>query len=197
MSQTPSTPTSRSASRPTLVIVCGLPATGKSTIVSELRTQLSWPTFAKDSIKELLFDSSGLAPTEATRALSTRFGQQAIALLFQTAREVLSSGTSCIIEANFLPDLAQQDLQPFLAIAELRQVHCSIPDDLVIERYKERSQAGERHPIHADDDALEDLVQRIRDGGGRPLPLDAPLLQVDATDGYNPGVGEIVEFCRT
>src|SRR5690606_21189917 len=143
-------------------IVCGLPATGKTTIATELRDQLGWPLFAKDAIKELLFDSSGLAPEEATRQISTRFGRQAIALLFETAREVLRSGCSCIVEASFLPDLAHQDLQPFSEFAELRQVHCSIPDDLVIQRYRERSQAGERHPIHADDDAVEDLIERIR-----------------------------------
>jgi predicted kinase len=182
--------------KPTLVIVCGLPATGKSTIVTELRDHLGWPMFAKDTFKELLFDSSGLSPEQATRELSTMFGQQAIAILFDVAREVLRSGSSCIIEANFLPHLARQDLQPFAALANLRQVHCSIPDELVLKRYDERSNAGERHPIHADDDAREGLVERIHEGGGRPLPLDAPLLQVDATDGYTPGVTEIIEFCR-
>ena len=195
MSQTPST-TAPNAALPTLVIVCGLPATGKTTIATELRDLLGWPLFAKDAIKELLFDSSGLAPEEATRQVSTRFGRQAIALLLDISREVIKSGGSCIVEANFLPNLAHQDLQPLAAFAQLRQVHCTIPDDLVIERYKERSQAGERHPIHADDDAVEDLVERIKEGGGRPLPLDAPLLQVDATDGYDPGISEVVEFCR-
>ncbi len=196
MSRTPDPNSPKSSPIPTLVIVCGLPATGKTTIAKQLRDRLGWPMFAKDTIKELLFDSSGLAPDEATRRLSTRLGRQAITLLFETAREVLQSGTSCIIEANFLPNLARRDLQPYSAFANLRQVHCSIPDELVIQRYMERSKAGERHPIHADDDALADLVQRIKEGGGRPLPLDAPLLQVNATDGYDPGIPEIVAFCR-
>lgn len=181
---------------PVLAVVSGLPATGKSTLADLLREELRWPLFTKDGFKELLFDVSYRENGAFGRAESTRIGAQAIMLVFEVAREVLTAGQSCIIEANFLPDLAPADLGPLKPLADLRQVHCSIPDDQVIERYRARAEEGDRHPVHADTEALDDLVKRIAQGAGQPLPLDVPLLQVDSTDGFRPSLSEIIAFLR-
>ncbi len=182
--------------KPNLIVVCGLPATGKSSLAEELRDALGWPLFAKDQFKELLYDSTDQGDGAYTRETSTIVGKQSIALLLMVARELLEAGNSCIIEANFLPSLAPDDLSPLLAIADGRQVHCTIPGDLVLERYRKRAKAGERHPVHVDEGAEAELIERIESGGGDPLPLVIPLLEVDSTDGWNPGIAEIVTFCR-
>lgn len=183
--------------RPKLIIVCGLPATGKSTLAEELRDELRWPLFAKDQFKELLYDATDQGDEAYTRETSTIVGRQSIALLFLVARELLESNVSCIIEANFLPNLASGDLNPLLAMSEGRQVHCAIHGELVLERYRERARAGERHPVHVDAGAEPELIERMETGGGEPLPLDIPLLEVDSTDGWNPALAEIVAFCRS
>lgn len=183
--------------KPTLVIVCGLPATGKSSLAVELRERLGWPLFAKDQFKELLYDAADQGDEAYTREASTIVGKQSIALLLMVARELLEGGLSSIVEANFLPDLAPHDLNPLLAIANGRQVHCSISSVLVLERYRKRAKSGERHPVHVDEGAEAELIDRIRTGGGKPLPIDAPLLEVDSTHGWNPGLDEIVAFCRS
>ncbi len=185
-----------SPSRPRLIIVCGLPATGKSSLAEELRDALGWPLFAKDQFKELLYDATDQGEEAYTRETSTMVGKQSIALLLMVARELLGANVSCIVEANFLPDLAAADLNPLLAIADGRQVHCTIHGDLVLERYRDRAQAGARHPVHVDEGAEPELIERIETGGGEPLPLDIPLLEVDSTDGWNPDLAEIVTFCR-
>ena len=110
---------------------------------------------------------------------------------------MLRAGVSCIIEANFRPHLAKDDFAPLLRIAEGRQVHCSIPEDMVIERYRERSEAGERHPVHVSTGAEAALEEGIEQGDGDPLPLDIPLLEVDTSDGWNPGLDQVVTFCRS
>ncbi len=196
MNREPATNDDQQAPRPVLAVICGLPATGKSTLAEQVQRELGWPLFTKDGFKELLFDVGYREGSEIDRAESTRIGAQAIALVFLVARELLGAGQSCIIEANFLPNLAPADLGPLKPFADLRQVHCTIPDDQVIERYRGRADAGERHPVHADVEALDDLIERIEQGGGRPLPLDIPLLQVDSTDGFNPPLAEIVAFLR-
>lgn len=194
---TTESPDPSSASRPKLIIVCGLPATGKSSLAEELRDQLRWPLFAKDQFKELLYDATDQGDGAYTRETSTMVGKQSIALLFLVARELLETNVSCIIEANFLPNLAPDDLNPLLTISEGRQVHCSIHGELVLERYRDRAQAGERHPVHVDTEAEPELIERMETGGGEPLPLDTPLLEVDSSDGWNPALPEIVAFCRS
>lgn len=185
-----------SSRRPVLAVVSGLPATGKTSLSQQLRSELGWPLFAKDDFKERLFDHAGIDGESFDRSQSTVIGRQALAIMFMVAQEVLEAGHSCIIEANLLPALAPDDLAPLAKVAELRQVHCAIPDSLVIQRYQERANAGERHPVHADAGALDDLVQRIESGAGRPLPLDAPLLAVDGTTDFDPGIEKIVAFFR-
>jgi len=181
---------------PSLIVVCGLPATGKSSLAEELRDALGWPLFAKDQFKELLYDATDQGEEAYTRETSTIVGKQSISLLLMVARELLETGSSCIIEANFLPELAPDDLGPLLAISNGRQVHCTIPGDLVLERYRKRAQAGERHPVHVDAGAEPALIERIQNGRGDPLPLNAPLMEVDSTNGWNPSIDAIVEFCR-
>lgn len=185
-----------SSPKPTLIVVCGLPATGKSSLAEELRDALGWPLFAKDQFKELLYDATDQGEDAYTRETSTIVGKQSIALLLMVARQLLETEVSCIVEANFLPNLAPDDLNPLLAIAAGRQVHCTIPGDLVLERYRKRAQAGERHPVHVDEGAEAELIERIETGGGEPLPLDVPLLEVDSTHGWDPEIAEIVAFCR-
>lgn len=182
---------------PTLIVVCGLPATGKSSLAEELREALGWPLFAKDQFKELLYDATDQGEEAYTRETSTIVGKQSIALLLMVARELLETKHSCVIEANFLPDLAPDDLGPLLAISNAKQVHCTIPGDLVLERYRRRAQAGERHPVHVDAGAEPELIERIESGAGAPLPLNVPLIEVDSREGWKPGIDRIVDFCRS
>ena len=50
-----------------LVIVNGLPASGKTTLVERLSKDLGSPAFSKDDFKELLADTIGFTDHESTR----------------------------------------------------------------------------------------------------------------------------------
>jgi predicted kinase len=179
---------------PRLAIVCGLPATGKSTLARQLRDALGWPAFSKDNFKEALFDGRNLEPTTLTRDQSKAIGGEALTMLFQVTRQTLEAGQPCIVEANFLPQLAPMDFGPLTPLADLRQVHCVAPTSLVLARYRARAEAGKRHPVHTDAEAFAELQNRIDAGGGEPLSIAGELLQVDTTDGLQPNLAEILTF---
>src|SRR3989442_1170409 len=45
--------------RPKLVLVNGLPGTGKTTVARKISDHFHWPCFSKDVFKELIFDGLG------------------------------------------------------------------------------------------------------------------------------------------
>jgi len=55
--------------RPLLVIIGGLPGTGKSTLGSFLSQELSFPCVSKDGIKETLYDTLGYSDRKWSRKL--------------------------------------------------------------------------------------------------------------------------------
>ena len=84
---------------PQLIVVTGLPATGKSTLARELARLLRAPLVGKDMIKEPLLDVLGGGDEAHSRLLSTA----SFAVLFALARELLACSPRVIVEGNFRP----------------------------------------------------------------------------------------------
>ena len=182
---------------PTLLLISGVPGTGKSTLAHLLRDRLGWPLLAKDHLKETLYDAVGETHAPFTRELSKTYGRQSIALLYAIVDELLASGVSCIMEAFFLPELAAKDLEPLMAISHVRQIHCTAPPDVSIARYWRRFEAGLRHPVHLDREAaLERASDPLSESALTAIPIEAPLLSVDTRNGYTPSLADIVAFCQ-
>ncbi len=95
---------------PLVIVVNGLPATGKTTLARRLATDLHLPLLAKDVIKETLFETLGWSD----RAWSRRLGAATMALLYKLLEEQLRAGRPCIVECNFYPD---RDTERFRALA--------------------------------------------------------------------------------
>src|SRR5438046_2407448 len=87
---------------PRLIIVTGLPATGKTTLARRLAADLALPLVTKDDIKERLFDRLGWRD----RAWSRLLGQATYDLLYYFSELLLAGGRSFVVESNFHPDEA-------------------------------------------------------------------------------------------
>jgi predicted kinase len=183
-------------SKPILILVSGMPATGKSTLAEALGEGLGWPLFTKDSFKELLYDAGSYDEESFDEEASETVGAQAIALLRVTATALVRAGLHVILEANFRASLAARDFAPFLAAAEVRQVYCTLEIEDVLERYQTRLDRGERHPVHVDSTDDAELETELRTKDYDPLPLDIPTLIVDTSDGFDPPLADIIAFCR-
>jgi len=181
-----------SPQRPLLVIVNGPPASGKSTLGEQIAVELRLPFLSKDAIKEELFDSLGVIE----RTISRKLGETSMRLMYTVAGSILDAGTGVVIEANFFRGVSEGDLSSLAARADAVIVHCDAPKDTIKERYVERAQEGDRHPVHHDSKNVDDLEEQLQEGTYEPLNLDLPTIHVDTTDDYDPSVAEIVSRLR-
>lgn len=182
--------------KPIVILVSGMPASGKSTLAQQLAAELGVPFFSKDDFKEVLFDAGGYIEASMDESTSERFGAQAIALLFDIAQRLIEAGVSVVLEANFRADLTATEIEPIRALATVRQVICQAPVPEILDRFETRQESDERHPVHAgldDVDQLESDLQR-KDYG--PIP-GLPTLIVDTSDGFDPPIAEVARFART
>jgi predicted kinase len=128
---------------------------------------------SKDEIKEALADAFGAEPP--SRAV--------FSVLYRFVRIQLRAGVSVVVEANFDPELGTRS---FAAIREqhpfrLVQIFCGGDPEVLVDRYRERAESGERHPVHADEESAPEVEARIRAGEWRPLELEGELIEVDTT----------------
>ena len=82
---------------PKLIIVCGLPGSGKTTLAKALSKKLGIACLCKDDIKEKLYESMNLSTLEDSK----RIGKPAVDIMLYLAEQQLASGVDVIIESPF------------------------------------------------------------------------------------------------
>jgi hypothetical protein len=131
----------------TLVLVGGLPATGKSTLAGAVAGQLGFTVLSSDRIrKELAGLSQGAsAPADFGGGIYTaEWTRRTYAELLRRATGLLAGGESVIADASFTS--AQQRTAAAQAAsdasADLVQLRCTAPGDLAAERMSTRAGAA-------------------------------------------------------
>jgi predicted kinase len=179
------------SSAPTLLIVSGAPASGKTTLARRLASDLRLPLLARDDLKEALADALG-APSDVPASM--RLGAGAYAMLYLVAERLIEAGTGVIIESNFRRGVSETELKPLLAWSDAGLIHCKAEPEVVRTRYADRTDRGERHVAHLDTDRAAALAMDLSEGRFEPLNLAIPTLVVDTTDGWHPTYEEIRDF---
>ena len=165
---------------PLVIVVNGLPATGKTTLARRLATDLHLPLLAKDVIKETLFETLGWSD----RAWSRQLGAATMALLYKLLEEQLRAGQPCIVECNFYPD---RDTERFRELAQAYrvaffQILCIADGPTLYARYCQRALSADRHPGHVETHNLNEHRELLLRGRIEPLPLGGALYELDTTD---------------
>jgi predicted kinase len=169
------------------LIVSGPSGSGKSGLAKDVGWLLAWPVLSNDDINERLADTLGLGNESWSRHLSDAS--------FNVLFEVASNCPDAVLEANFNPENEGRRISELPG--KKAQIFCNAHFDVLIERVHARVHEGERHPIHEDvmspGDIETDLRGQVR--LMKPLPIDGPVLQVDATRDLE--ISGVAEWVRT
>lgn len=149
-----------------LVVVTGLPGSGKSSLSNELAARLGLPLISKDRYKEILFDALGVRD----RSWSRRIGEAAIALQY----DAMATVRDAVVDSALWPGVSEPELASLRL--PMTQVFCDCPFELARDRYFARA----RHAgFMAEKMTVEDYEQYRP--LTEPLTLDAPLVRVSTS----------------
>lgn len=163
-----------------VIIITGLPGTGKTTLGKKLAEEFCLPFICKDDIKELLFDSLGWQDRE----WSKKIGGTSYDLLYYITESLLQAGKSLIVETNFNPKFANQkfldlkekyDFVPF-------QARCIADGEIIRDRFAKRAHSDARHPGHNDAENLDEWRPILLQGKIEALDIGGEIFDIDTSD---------------
>jgi predicted kinase len=177
---------------PVVLFITGLPCTGKTVLGKQIAAHFSLPYLYKDGIKESLFDSLGWSDRDWSKSV----GVAAYSLLFYFAEALLEARQSFILESNFSVERDGPRLQKLQEHYKFRaiEIQCVAEGEVIVERYRQRWEAGNRHPGHVDPETYDELRPTLLMGRLPPLGLQGEYIEVETTDFEKVDIAVIIEF---
>jgi predicted kinase len=163
-----------------LIIVSGPPSTGKTTLAKAIAQKFTLPLITKDSLKEILFDTVGWKD----RDWSKKLGSASFSLLHYFLDSLMPTSQSIIIEGNFKTEFESVEISSRLQKYNYSaiQIMCQSDGQVLFDRFKKRSESGERHPGHCDTGNYDELKDDLLKGKYQPLNVNSPVIIFDSTD---------------
>lgn len=169
-------------SKPVLIIITGLPGTGKTTLGERLAQQYQLPFISKDALKNRMFDALGWS--DKTWSLKVSAASHRIMDDFIT--QELGSQHSLIIESNFKVEIDSERFRKFQTqyACSIVQILCWAEGKVVFERFMARNGTAARHEGHVEAIAPEEIRAEFVAANGKdtPLDIDVTTIELDTTN---------------
>ncbi len=165
---------------PTLILVLGMPGSGKTTLAKKLAQELNLPLVVKDDLKVILLDTYGWQDRET----SIQAGSTSYKLMDYIIAEQLQVGNSLIVESTFYPEYDDARFQAWQEAYGVRyvQIYCYADVNTIRRRFKERAASDDRHVSYAEGEAGLQNLEKYIEQGINPLSIGGTLIKVDTTD---------------
>ena len=147
------------------------------------------PLFSKDVIKETLGEALGAEDRSASRKL----GAAAIAVMYQQAEIVLTSGLSAMIESPLIPELAENEIEELRSRTGCRilQILLRAEPSVILDRFRSRPREG----VFFHEDELRELEAAVATEL-KPVPVSGETIIIDTTDFRAVDFAQITEHVR-
>jgi predicted kinase len=167
-------------------LVTGPAGSGKTTLAHQLAGRIGCPALSRDEIKEgMVLSNPGFVASRSDPLTTRTYG-----LFFETMSLLLRGEVTLLAEAAFQHDVWVQGLSRLDDLATLKIVRCQVSDEIARDRQHRRLLTQSTRAAHADAQHLS-RAERFD-----PIRLDAPTLDVDTSDGWQPDLPAIAAFCR-
>ena len=176
----------------TVIVLAGMPASGKSTLSKRISLEFSYPVIEKDAIKEEIFDTMGFKCYAEKRNAD----HAANAVLLRVLEAILKSGGSAIVDNNFDVSSAER-LDSLIQRygAKCITVFLGGETEAFYQRYVERDKlhlrhlghvVQERYPLLEGDSpdhtmSREEFDEKFVKRGMTDIKLSGERIDVDAT----------------
>ncbi len=149
-----------SMTKPNLVIIGGIPGSGKTTLGKKLSEHLRIPFINKDGIIEILFEEIGVKEEEKNIPQLRKATYRTLCYL---AEQLGKSDTSVILEGNFNSEGGVPELKKLVDknLFDVVAIQCKCKEDTAFERFKKRLYTDERHDLHPRRDTFEEFSKRF------------------------------------
>jgi predicted kinase len=177
-----------------IILIAGMPTTGKTTFAKRLSEELQIPMVSKDEIKEVLFDTVGFHSREEKVALGV--GSMNIMYLF--TESLMRTNNLIILENNF-ENISKPKLQQLIMEYHYTPITVLFDGDIktIYNRFIERNNSPTRHRGHIVNTEypesinrkdippqikFEDFEKTLKERGIRHFNISGEVIKIDTTD---------------
>lgn len=161
-----------------ILLIQGPPASGKSTLASQLSQSLNLPHISRDNLCEWMSDSMDNSSSSLDKEL-THIGYD---LMFKLLGEFSKGSGSFIIEGCINPDSSGERILNLIKNSpqDLVEIFVYADQDILVNRYLDRSTSAERHKAHGNESKRGDeLRTHLNQVIYRPINIGKYGIKID------------------